>query len=113
QATTDATGGYSFISLPMAVYTVRQVLPTGWTQTAGLASYTIAVSSGTNSLSNNFGDFQPGTVNNNGIIDAAWLAAQGSGPYILSQANTTYKLMTDVDVPGTAFIIGAANVTLD
>ena len=47
------------------------------------------------------------------VIDSAWLAAQGSAPYVLSQANTTYTLATDVDVPGTAFVIGAANVVLN
>src|SRR5262249_41857371 len=34
-------------------------------------------------------------------------------PYLLTQANTTYVLATDVDVPGTAFVDGAANVVFD
>ncbi len=46
-------------------------------------------------------------------ITPAWLAAQGAAPYILSQANTTYVLQTDVTVDGSAFVVGAKNVTLD
>jgi VCBS repeat-containing protein len=47
------------------------------------------------------------------LITAAWLAAQGAGPYLLTQANTNYVLQTDVTVDGTAFVVGEANITLD
>jgi chitodextrinase len=46
-------------------------------------------------------------------IDANWLAARGAGPYSLDKAGTTYRLMTDVSVEGTAFQITANGVTLD
>jgi PKD repeat protein len=46
-------------------------------------------------------------------IDSTWLAQNGPAPYVLGQANTIYQLATDVDVPGTAFVDGAANVLLD
>ena len=45
-------------------------------------------------------------------IDAAWLAVR-SAPYQLDQADTTYLLATDVTTPATAFVVSAANVTLD
>ncbi len=47
------------------------------------------------------------------VINPAWLAQHGAGPYLLDQANTTYVLTTDVDTLGTAFVVGAAGVTLD
>src|SRR5262245_19824558 len=47
------------------------------------------------------------------VIDAAWLARRGEGPYLLNQAGTTYVLATDVRTPGTAFIVGAKGVALD
>ena len=47
------------------------------------------------------------------VVDAAWLAAHGPGPYVLDQAGTTYVLLSDVRTAGTAFVVGAAGVTLD
>src|SRR5262249_42051481 len=53
------------------------------------------------------------TVGSTINIDANWLQQQGPGPYILSQANTTYVLQTDVTTSGTAFVIANKYVTLD
>jgi hypothetical protein len=46
-------------------------------------------------------------------IDSAWLAQNGPAPYLLDQADTTYTLATNVDVPETAFVVDAPNVTLN
>jgi hypothetical protein len=46
-------------------------------------------------------------------IDSAWLSQHGPAPYLLDQASTSYTLATNVDVPGTAFVVAASNVTLD
>jgi hypothetical protein len=46
-------------------------------------------------------------------IDQTWLQNAGSAPYVLNQANTTYVLATDVKTSGTAFVVAAANVTLN
>ena len=46
-------------------------------------------------------------------INATWLQQQGPGPYVLSQANTTYVLQTDVTTYGTAFVIANKYVTLN
>ncbi len=46
-------------------------------------------------------------------IDSSWLTANGPAPYLLPSANTTYVLDTDVTADGTAFVVGAANVTFD
>src|SRR5262245_27336968 len=47
------------------------------------------------------------------FIDSTWLAAHGAGPYVLDQAGATYVLETDVRTSGTAFVVGAAGITLD
>jgi hypothetical protein len=46
-------------------------------------------------------------------IDSTWVSQAAGNPLVLAQANTQYILDTDVDMPGTAFVIGAPNVTLD
>jgi len=46
-------------------------------------------------------------------IDQLWLKNNGPAPWILSTAGETYVLQTDTSTEGTAFIVGAANVTLD
>lgn len=47
------------------------------------------------------------------LIDPGWLARRGGGPYLLDRAATTYRLTTDVRTAGTAFVVDAADVTLD
>lgn len=37
----------------------------------------------------------------------------GNGPYYLTQADSTYKLTTNITTPGTAIVFNANNVTLD
>jgi hypothetical protein len=59
----------------------------------------------------------PTTVNQV-TIDSTWIsnhASVGTGGtmYVLDQANTIYTLATDVTTTGTAFVVGAANVTLN
>ena len=46
-------------------------------------------------------------------IDTNWIQQNGTGPYLLGQANTTYVLQTDVTTSGTAFVIANRNVTLN
>ena len=46
-------------------------------------------------------------------MTAAWFAAQGPAPYLLTESGTTYVLDTDITTSSTAFVVGAANVTLD
>lgn len=52
-------------------------------------------------------------VPNATVIDAAWLAQRGPGPYLLDQAGATYVLQTDVRTEGTGFVVAAPDVTLD
>src|SRR5262245_29664183 len=52
-------------------------------------------------------------VPNATVIDAAWLAQHGPGPYLLDPAGATYVLQTDVRTEGTAFVVAAPDVTLD
>ena len=46
-------------------------------------------------------------------INQAWLNAHGAGPYYLDQANTTYRLQTNVTTAGSAFAIIAPDVVFD
>jgi hypothetical protein len=46
-------------------------------------------------------------------ITSGWLQQRGAGPYVLTQANTTYNLETDVTTSGTAFVVLASNVTIN
>ncbi len=46
-------------------------------------------------------------------LDSGWFARRGKGPYLLADANTRYVLETDVTTRGTAFVVGAAGITLD
>jgi hypothetical protein len=46
-------------------------------------------------------------------ITKAWLAGHGPAPWLLDKPNITYRLTDDVRTEGSAFIVGAANVTLD
>lgn len=66
----------------------------------------------TNAAVTNNSTYTASTVN----IDQDWLDAEdadGSGPYYLDIANTTYILQEDVTTPGTAFVICANGITFD
>jgi hypothetical protein len=109
QAVTSTTGAYSFAGLLAGSYSLKVVPPVGTTATQTSSLTTGTIQSGS-VLTQNVGNIIGGSVIH---INDAWLAAQGPGPYLLKQANTTYVLDTDVTVDGTAFIVGAANVELD
>ena len=55
---TAANGSYSFTNLGPGTYSVQEVVPSGWTQTAGNSGYSIGATSGSNSSGNNFANFQ-------------------------------------------------------
>jgi|GEM_PF-1633728 protocatechuate 3,4-dioxygenase beta subunit len=77
---TDANGDYMFRNLRIGNYTVSQIIPNGWFQTfpANNGTYTISITAGLNSATNNFGNFQYGIIagkvfddiNANGVKDA-------------------------------------------
>jgi hypothetical protein len=46
-------------------------------------------------------------------IDSSWLQRAAGNPIILNLADTRYILDVDVNVQGTAFVVGARNVSLD
>jgi len=112
---TDVAGNYQFTNLPAGTYTVREVPQTGWTQTVPpvnaatptlSGAFTIAVTSGTDSQNNNFGNFKPNTIsglkfndlNNNGIQDVPaetglpnwqiFLDTDGNGTLDTAEPNT-------------------------
>ena len=76
---TDASGNYSFTGLTVGNYTVSEVQQSGWLQTlpSSGGSYSVTVTSGTNSTGKNFGNFQYGIlsgqkfndVDGNGVKD--------------------------------------------
>ena len=77
--TTDSSGDYSFSDLGPGTYKVKEVVPSGWLQTAPTApgTYKVAATSGTDATGLIFGNYQyvtySGTVyndlNGNGILD--------------------------------------------
>ncbi len=54
---TASNGSYQFANLGPGTYTVQEVVPSGWTQTAGNGGYTINATSSTNVSGKNFADF--------------------------------------------------------
>ena len=56
--TTAGNGTYSFTNLAPATYKVLEVVPSGWTQTAGNAGYSFAVTGTNKYTGKNFADFQ-------------------------------------------------------
>jgi hypothetical protein len=46
-------------------------------------------------------------------VDSSWIEQAAGNPILLSRADTTYILDTDVRVPGTAFVVAAPDVTFD
>lgn len=47
------------------------------------------------------------------ILDDTWLSRKNGSPYLLDQPGKTYVLHNNLRTPGTAFVVGAAHVTLD
>ena len=94
--TTDASGNYLLSGLVSGTYKVREVVPSGWSQTFPTLGYGISVTlaTGQNSINNNFGVKQTttsggsisGTIfndpNGNGIKDAVENGISGRTVYI-------------------------------
>jgi len=88
---TAADGSYQFANLTPGTYSVQEVLPSGWTQTAAPSS-PIAVTTGNTTIAN-FGDFQNITVGGTVFDDA-----NGDGQQQISEAglpNQTVQLYTE------------------
>lgn len=76
---TDTNGAYSFTNLLPGSYTVSEVIPSGWIQTApsSPSTYSVEITSGAVMTAKNFGDFLAGSIggmmfddlNGNGIKD--------------------------------------------
>jgi predicted secreted protein len=62
-ALTASDGTYTFTNLTAGTYTVSEESRAGWLQTTSPASYSVAISGGTSSTGNNFGNFQTGSIN--------------------------------------------------
>jgi protocatechuate 3,4-dioxygenase beta subunit len=79
ETSTDINGNYTFTNLLAGVYTVRESLQTGWTQTFPSDTvYSIEIFSGTDTSDNDFGNFKNGSIggmkfedmNANGTLDS-------------------------------------------
>src|SRR6185436_13997571 len=90
--TTAADGSYSFANLGPGSYTVQEIAPAGYTQTAGNSGYTIAAQSGTNSTANNFANFQQITISGTKYTD---ITGDGLGDGDTPLAGVTINLFKD------------------
>ena len=83
--TSDANGDYSFSDLGPGTYTVEEILPAGWIQTAPAppGTYTFSATSGQNVVNDDFGNFElvtySGTVYND-LNRQRCLQSERSGP---------------------------------
>ncbi|MGA2499937.1 MAG: SdrD B-like domain-containing protein [Tepidisphaeraceae bacterium] len=67
-ATTDATGHYVFTDMAPGTYSVREVVPAGWTLTTANPA-AVVMTSGANLPGGDFGDFQLGQISGNKFQD--------------------------------------------
>ena len=97
---TDVNGKYSFVDLKPGVYTFREDLKAGWSQSlpGGAGEYTETFGSGDQSLNNNFGNYQNATksgtkfedANANGTFDSGEEGLAGWTIYIDANNNSSF-----------------------
>jgi protocatechuate 3,4-dioxygenase beta subunit len=99
--TTDANGNYSFNGLADGTYTVREVVPTGWTQTS-VASYSATVSTSQSSTGNDFGQLpnSPSGVTLAAASDTGTLNSDGVTKLNNSSAGTALSFVVAGVIPG-------------
>jgi hypothetical protein len=93
---TNTAGQYTFSGVVPGTYTVREVAPNGWFQTAGPGPVTIV--SGTNSTGNNFDDFLVATLDAAGATLTA--RAMPAVPGTLTVAQPLGSGTTNVSLNG-------------
>ncbi len=113
--TTSASGTYTFTGVGPGTYTLSEVLPSGYVQTApGGGIFTITTASGTSVGSQNFGDTLPATatvsgevyndLNGNGALDsgepglAGWTVKLTSGTTTLTATTNSGGTFTFANV---------------
>jgi len=90
--TTGANGNYSFTGLGPGSYTVREVTPNGWVQTAATGA-TIIATSGFASTGNNLDIFKLGTISGTEFQDLTGNGFSSDDP-VLNTANPDYVSVT-------------------
>lgn len=97
----DASGNYSFTSLAAGTYSIRQVLPSGWSQTFPTANtgQSVTVTAGQVVTGKNFGSRIPPTAsiagtlwndtNSNGAIDTGEAVLSGRTVFVDANNNST------------------------
>lgn len=111
--TTDANGAYTFANLGAGMYTLSEVVQSGWVQTE--APSVVAIQSGTNSQNNDFGNFRLGQItvlvyndeNNNTVKDGNETGLAG---WTVNLAGTSNASAT-TDANGMATFSGLASGT--
>jgi hypothetical protein len=96
---TDTTGNYTFTGVAPGSYTVREVVPNGWYETAATGG-TITITSGTASTGNNFDDFLVARLDNNGTMLTAHAMPAVPGTLTITQGPgaVTYVFIFGVQV---------------
>ncbi len=108
-ATTDASGSYEFKHLAAGSYVIRQMTPSGWTQTAPSAGGANAVTLGTGQFvdTENFGDYTPSQTRSYASINVPLKLGTKSGAAITStltvnDAATIFDLNVSINVTTTS-----------
>lgn len=113
--TTDANGNYSFTNLGAGVYTVQEIAPTGWVETAQSMG-PITITSGTNSTGNNIADFQKGKISGTKYIDKKGNdtpATIGTSDDVVYTAGVTIELVQNGNVVASTVTDGSGNYSFN
>jgi hypothetical protein len=99
---TAADGSYSFNDLAIGTYFVQETVPGGYVQTGGNAGYVVTiggngVTSGGTSTSNNFDNFQKGSISGTKFTDVTGNGITGDDTGL---GNVTIELFRDTDNDG-------------
>lgn len=96
-AATDASGNYSFSGLAPGSYTVRQVVPAGWTQSAPAGAHVATVASQSSLTGRDFASYTTGSITGRAFEDTDF---DGSGRQPADSALAGRSVYLDTDGDG-------------
>ena len=106
---TDSNGNYAFTRINVGTYVVSEEIKNGWAQivpsTPG--TYTVPIVSGTNALNNDFGNYQPGSINGMIFHDINGNSAKDTGEAGIN--NSRIRLWRNAVLIDSALTDGSGN----